>query len=38
MAEPTEAQLSGLGFSETVRNNLIVKVSGSYTRTIKVIF
>jgi len=31
-------QLSGLGFSSTQRNSVFCKVSGSFTRTIKIIF
>ena len=31
-------QLSGLGFSDTQRNDLTVKVTGAFTRTLKVIF
>lgn len=34
--EPTTNQLSGVGFSETNRNNIIVKVTGKFTRTIKI--
>lgn len=36
--EPTENQLSGVGFSETNRNNIIVKVTGKFTRTLKITF
>jgi hypothetical protein len=36
--EDSAEQLSGLGFSSTQKNNLLVKVKGSFTRTIKVIF
>jgi len=31
-------QLSGLGFSETQKNDIIVRVKGSFTRTLKLIF
>ncbi|WPJ72219.1 hypothetical protein DEEACLCL_00202 [Salmonella phage CRW-SP2] len=31
-------QLSGLGFSSTVRNHVFVKVGGSFNRTVKVVF
>lgn len=36
--EYSDNQLSGLGFSSTKRNEIICKVEGSFTRTIKVIF
>lgn len=36
--EQSDDQLSGLGFSSTQRNNLVVKVSGSFNRTIRVTF
>ncbi len=36
--EETNNQLSGVGFSETLRNSLIVKVEGKFTRTLKVNF
>jgi hypothetical protein len=38
MIEPTDKQLSGLGFNSTVRDELIVKLSGSHKRTIKIKF
>lgn len=38
VVEPVENELSGLGFSETVRNSLIVKVEGNFTRTLKINF
>lgn len=34
----SDEQLSGLGFSDTQRNELTVKVTGAFTRTVKVIF
>jgi hypothetical protein len=34
--EETPNQLSGLGFSETLRAGLVVKVTGQFTRTLKV--
>ena len=34
----SDDQLSGLGFSDTQRNELTVKVTGAFTRTLKVIF
>ena len=36
--EHTENQLSGVGFSSTARNELICKVTGSFTRTLKIKF
>lgn len=36
--EMTDNQLSGLGFSSTQRNDLIVKIEGNFNRTIKLIF
>jgi hypothetical protein len=36
--EPSDNQLSGLGFSSTQRNSLICKVEGSFKRIIKIIF
>lgn len=36
--EDTSYQLSGVGFSETQRNHLIVKVDGTFKRTLKINF
>lgn len=36
--QPTDDQLSGLGFSSTQRNHVICRVRGSFTRTVKVVF
>ncbi len=36
--EESEQQLSGLGFSSTVRNSVVCKVTGSFTRMLKVMF
>jgi hypothetical protein len=36
--DESEHQLSGLGFSSTMRNSVLVKVSGAVTRTLKVVF
>jgi hypothetical protein len=36
--EMSDNQLSGVGFSETVKNSIICKVTGSFSRTIKIIF
>jgi len=38
MIEPTDKQLAGVGFNSTVRDELIVKVSGSFKRTLKIKF
>lgn len=38
MIEPTDKQLSGLGFNHTVRDEVIVKLQGSFRRTIKIKF
>jgi hypothetical protein len=37
-AEESDEQLSGLGFSSTIRNEAYFKVSGSFNRTVKVQF
>lgn len=36
--EESESQLSGLGFSSTKRSSVLCKVSGAFTRTIKINF
>ncbi len=36
--DQAENQLSGLGFSSTQRNHVMVKVGGTFTRTLKVMF
>ena len=38
MLNPTNRQLCGLGFNATVSDELIVKLSGSHKRTIKIKF
>lgn len=38
MIESTDKQLSGLGFNSTVRNELIVKLQGSFKRMLKIKF
>jgi hypothetical protein len=37
-AEPTDEQLSGIGFSSTKEASLICKVGGSFNRMIKIVF
>jgi hypothetical protein len=37
-AESTPNQMSGVGFSSTQRNSILCRVSGTFTRTIKLIF
>jgi hypothetical protein len=37
-AEASADQISGLGFSSTQRGELLVKVAGNFTRTVKVVF
>ncbi len=37
-SQPFDKQLSGIGFSTTQRNNLIVRVKGRFDRMIKVVF
>jgi len=36
--EPSDVQLSGLGFSSTKRGHVVVRVTGSFTRVVKVLF
>lgn len=36
--EESDRQLSGLGFSSTQRNEVLVRVTGAFTRTVKVVF
>ena len=38
MIEPTNKQLSGLGFNATVKDEIILKLSGSHKRVVKVLF
>lgn len=38
LIEPADKQLSGLGFNATVRDELIVKLSGTHKRTVKIKF
>ena len=38
MIEPTDKQLSGLGFNATVKDDLIVKLQGSHKRIVKIKF
>jgi hypothetical protein len=38
MIEPSNKQLSGLGFNATVRDELVVKLSGNFKRVIKIKF
>lgn len=38
MIEPSDKQLSGLGYNSTVKDELIVKLSGSHKRVIKIKF
>lgn len=38
MIEPTDNQISGLGFNATVRDELIVKLQGTFKRTLKIKF
>ena len=36
--EKSESQLSGLGFSSTQRNSLLCKISGRFSRVVKIVF
>lgn len=36
--QETENQLSGVGFSSTQRNSILCKVTGSFSRTVKIVF
>jgi hypothetical protein len=38
MIEPSENQLSGIGFNATVRDELVVRLQGSFKRVIKIKF
>lgn len=38
MIAPTDKQLSGLGFNATINDELIVKLQGTFKRTIKILF
>jgi hypothetical protein len=38
MLEPTDKQLCGLGFNATVKDEIVLKLSGTFKRTIKVKF
>ena len=38
MIKPEGNQLSGLGFNATIKDELIVKLSGNFKRTIKIKF
>jgi hypothetical protein len=38
MLEPNSKQLCGLGFNATVKDELIVKLSGNFKRTVKIKF
>jgi hypothetical protein len=38
LVEPSNNQLSGVGFNSTVRDEIIVKVKGSHQRVLKIQF
>lgn len=38
MIEPTDKQLSGLGYNSTVKDEIILRLSGSHKRVVKVLF